>query len=275
MIYQLSIWLTKFNNNGDDELILVKCFLCARHWAKCFQMWLPLMFPVTLTREVLLFFWFSKPGNKVGKRKQSICLRHESGQLDDLEFEFLSPHCVPSSIWHWTVASVAIEGPIPCSAGPAGVPLACRGTAFLLFTNLSSDFSLSCTWLTLIPNQAHVAKRDIKTVLEFPLPPLPEPLSLVSYFIPWAVNEPWTTCTGIPIFSVFYNPRSPSHFVVVSIVPLPKRPWSSFGGNLLLVLSRKMNTVTICISNPSTYIFITLPHLEHHNPTFFFHETVT
>ena len=76
------------------------------------------------------------------------------------------------------------------------------------------------------------------------------------------------------IFSVFYNPQSPSHFLV-SIVPLSKRPWSSFGGNVLLVLSCKMNIVTICISNPSTYIFITLPHLEHHNPTFFVHETVT
>ena len=146
-------------------------------------------------------------------------------QLADLEFEFPSPHSVPSSIWHQTVACLTIEDPVLCSAGLTGVPLAWRGTAFLLLTYLSYDFSAFCTWLTLIPILAHTS---------CPRTPPHYPLFILGVlFRP--VGCKWTRnyLSWNPASSVFYNPWSPSHFIVVSTVLLSKRSlvkfwWKSF-----------------------------------------------
>ena len=146
-------------------------------------------------------------------------------QLADLEFAFPLPHSVPLSIWNWMMVSLAIEDPVLCSAGLTGVPLAWRGTAFLLLTHLPYDFSAFCTWLTLIPIQAQISCPGT--------PPHHPPFIRGVLFHP--VGCKWTRnyLSWNPVFSVFYNPWSPSHFIVVHIVLLSKRSlvkfwWKSF-----------------------------------------------
>ena len=115
--------------------------------------------------------------------------------------------------------------PSPISGGLTGVSLAWRGTAFLLLTHLSYDFSAFCTRMTLIPIQAQTSCPGT--------PPHHPPFIHGVLFHP--VGCKWTRnyLSWNPVFSVFYNPWSPSHFIVVHIVLLSKRSlvkflWKSF-----------------------------------------------
>lgn len=162
---------------------------------------------------------------QVEKRKQSVCLRHESRQVIDLESEFL-PHSLPSSVWYWMVASVATEDPVPSSAGPTGVPLACRALPFFS--------SLPC--LLTAPSSAHdwlwfqcqhIMQRNITLCISYNCPgETPPP------FILGVLNHPvgckWTMnyLSWNPVFFIFCNQWPSSNFVViVSRVSLSKRPF--------------------------------------------------
>lgn len=145
----------------------MKCSLPAKAWSRYIQLWLALVLPTSLIKQLVGFPGFLDEETRVGERKQSLCLSKEPWRLEV----------------EWTLPS------LPCPIHPVTECWFCNhwwcqifffGYSSWCIFRVKGDcpffwrlliFPLSCTWpITPCPNHdsdTSSAKRNIQIGLDF------------------------------------------------------------------------------------------------------------